>query len=157
MRSAIAGMLSSRVWSATVTAPLRHNAGICSAYRRAEASRPGINTTARGSITGTSVTCSHETPHRARAACSGPAARGRGVRAYTYDVARRRRSCALRGAGAQVPAPGISQPHLAYPRRGRGRACATPADAGVLWLLRLALGGARPLAAGAADPAVPRG
>jgi hypothetical protein len=31
MRAAIVSMLSSRVWSATVTGPNRHSAGICSA------------------------------------------------------------------------------------------------------------------------------
>src|SRR5260370_12387919 len=86
MRRAIAGMLSSRVWSATVTAPLRHNAGICAAYRRAEASKPGINTTARGSVTGRSVACSHETPHRGRAAAAASAERLAQLRDQVLDI-----------------------------------------------------------------------
>jgi hypothetical protein len=47
---AIATMLSSRVWSATVTGPKRHNAGICSAYSLAEQLRPGTRTLGKASF-----------------------------------------------------------------------------------------------------------
>src|ERR1700692_3466265 len=43
IRRAIAPILSSRMWLATVTGPHRHRAGITGAYIRGELTRPGIS------------------------------------------------------------------------------------------------------------------
>jgi hypothetical protein len=50
MWAAIAAMLSSRRWSATVTGPKPQSTGICSAYRRAVQLSPGTRTIGKGPL-----------------------------------------------------------------------------------------------------------